>query len=92
MESTGEGKCPGPHTFYLQMRPSLNSHFTVRPATLSYERKFTAIIFYTGLRIQISPSTKELLDSFAVFQIVERGEIPVKGKGMMRTWWLVGEK
>ena len=42
-----------------------------------------------GLRIQLSPSTKQLLDSFGTFHMEERGLIAVKGKGQVRTYWLV---
>ncbi|XP_055346998.1 atrial natriuretic peptide receptor 1-like [Paramacrobiotus metropolitanus] len=44
-----------------------------------------------GLRIQMSPSTKTLLDSFGIFVMEDRGEIEVKGKGKMRTFWLIGQ-
>jgi adenylate cyclase len=39
-------------------------------------------------RIQITDSTRQRLGS--TFQIEERGEIDVKGKGMMHTWFLNG--
>ncbi|XP_060604135.1 atrial natriuretic peptide receptor 1-like [Ruditapes philippinarum] len=42
------------------------------------------------LKIHISPSTKEALDEFPEFLVEERGEIPIKGKGLMRTYWLSG--
>eukprot|EP01135_Chromosphaera_perkinsii_P002702 Nk52_evm70s226 gene=Nk52_evmTU70s226 len=46
-----------------------------------------------ALHIQISESTKLLLDSLSDEYLVEgRGEIEIKGKGMMNTWWLVGKK
>ncbi|OQV18216.1 Atrial natriuretic peptide receptor 1 [Hypsibius exemplaris] len=45
-----------------------------------------------GLKIQISPSTKAILDGFGLFTMKERGEIEVKGKGKIRTYWLTGEK
>ncbi|OWA49808.1 Atrial natriuretic peptide receptor 2 [Hypsibius exemplaris] len=41
------------------------------------------------MKIQISQSTKDLLDSISGFHIVERGEVPVKGKGVLRTFWLL---
>ncbi|CAG2180165.1 unnamed protein product [Oppiella nova] len=44
------------------------------------------------LRIHISPSTKEILDSFNTFVTESRGEIPIKGKGTMTTFWLNSEK
>jgi class 3 adenylate cyclase len=39
--------------------------------------------------IQLAPATAKELQGF--FDVRERGEIEVKGKGIMRTWLLVGE-
>ena len=39
-------------------------------------------------QIQISEATYELVKS--EFDCVPRGEVDVKGKGMMRTWWVIG--
>ncbi|ESO95674.1 hypothetical protein LOTGIDRAFT_116760 [Lottia gigantea] len=41
-------------------------------------------------RIQISSTTKQGLDKSGDFTINTRGEIEVKGKGLMTTYWLVG--
>jgi adenylate cyclase len=41
-------------------------------------------------RIQVPQAVYERLKNYFVLQ--ERGEIDVKGKGMMRTWYLVGRK
>ena len=41
-------------------------------------------------RIQISPETADLLRG--QFELERRGEIEVKGKGLMETWFLTGEK
>ncbi|XP_023220693.1 atrial natriuretic peptide receptor 1-like isoform X1 [Centruroides sculpturatus] len=43
------------------------------------------------LKIHISSSTKHLLDRFGSFIVVPRGEIDVKGKGKMETYWLLRE-
>ncbi|XP_063074370.1 atrial natriuretic peptide receptor 1 [Engraulis encrasicolus] len=43
------------------------------------------------LRIHISTSTKALLDTFGTFRYELRGDIPMKGKGLVRTFWLLGE-
>jgi atrial natriuretic peptide receptor A len=45
-----------------------------------------------ALKIHISHSTKEILDRFKTFDVVERGFVAMKGKGEMRTYWLNGEK
>ncbi|WAR01747.1 ANPRB-like protein [Mya arenaria] len=42
------------------------------------------------LKIHISASTKGALDEFPKFIVEERGEITVKGKGSMTTYWLNG--
>ncbi|KAI1290380.1 Guanylate cyclase 32E [Halotydeus destructor] len=48
----------------------------------------------TGLPLQIhlSPTTKEVLDTFATFQTELRGDVEMKGKGIVTTYWLLGEK
>ncbi|XP_046998481.1 atrial natriuretic peptide receptor 1-like [Schistocerca americana] len=43
------------------------------------------------LKIHVSSDTKKLLDTFGFFHLEERGEIELKGKGVMRTFWLLGE-
>ncbi|XP_060081858.1 atrial natriuretic peptide receptor 1-like, partial [Ylistrum balloti] len=45
-----------------------------------------------ALRIQISCETKKILDIFNQYQIEERGEVEIKGKGPMQTFWLIGTK
>ncbi|XP_053402705.1 atrial natriuretic peptide receptor 1-like [Mercenaria mercenaria] len=39
-------------------------------------------------KIQLSPTSKQLLEDFPAYQLQERGEIEVKGKGLMTTYWL----
>ncbi|XP_051982336.1 atrial natriuretic peptide receptor 1-like [Xyrauchen texanus] len=43
------------------------------------------------LRIHVSSSTKSLLDTFKTFHCELRGDIQIKGKGWVRTFWLLGE-
>ncbi|XP_023288642.1 atrial natriuretic peptide receptor 1 [Orussus abietinus] len=45
-----------------------------------------------ALKIHVSPKTKEILDTFGTFDLVCRGEVTLKGKGTMTTYWLQGEK
>ncbi|XP_010886835.2 atrial natriuretic peptide receptor 1 isoform X1 [Esox lucius] len=43
------------------------------------------------LQIHVSSSTKALLDTFGMFCCELRGDIHMKGKGLVRTFWLLGE-
>ena len=43
-------------------------------------------------KIHMSSSTAKLLQTFLTFLIEERGELEIKGKGKMVTYWLLGEK
>ncbi|XP_063374778.1 atrial natriuretic peptide receptor 2-like [Cydia amplana] len=45
-----------------------------------------------ALKIHVSPKTKEVLDLYDCFDLECRGEITMKGKGKMTTYWLLGEK
>uniref|UniRef100_A0A1B6L105 Guanylate cyclase n=1 Tax=Graphocephala atropunctata TaxID=36148 RepID=A0A1B6L105_9HEMI len=45
-----------------------------------------------ALKIHVSPHTKEVLDTFGTFDLELRGEVEMKGKGKMTTYWLQGEK
>uniref|UniRef100_A0A3P9M431 Guanylate cyclase n=1 Tax=Oryzias latipes TaxID=8090 RepID=A0A3P9M431_ORYLA len=44
-----------------------------------------------ALKIHVSEATRQVLQEFNTFQLQPRGEIEVKGKGHMRTYWLQGE-
>ncbi|OQV18948.1 Atrial natriuretic peptide receptor 1 [Hypsibius exemplaris] len=44
-----------------------------------------------ALKIHVSPELKIVLEDFPTFDLTLRGEIEVKGKGLMTTWWLNGE-
>ncbi|KAJ8335807.1 hypothetical protein SKAU_G00391490 [Synaphobranchus kaupii] len=44
------------------------------------------------LRIHVSSATKTLLDKFGAFYLELRGDIHMKGKGLVRTFWLLGEE
>lgn len=45
-----------------------------------------------ALKIHMSSATKEVLDEFGYFDLQLRGDVEMKGKGKMRTYWLLGEK
>lgn len=42
------------------------------------------------LKIHISDECKQMLDKIGGYVIAERGLVHLKGKGNVRTWWLVG--
>ena len=46
---------------------------------------------FLALAIHISHPAKQLLDKFENFKVQRRGEIPVKGKGALTTYWLLEE-
>nr|XP_050030214.1 guanylate cyclase 32E-like [Dermacentor andersoni] len=45
-----------------------------------------------ALKIHVSEACKDLLEKLGGYYLVERGLIPIKGKGEMRTFWLVGKE
>ncbi|KAK7895420.1 hypothetical protein WMY93_020745 [Mugilogobius chulae] len=45
-----------------------------------------------ALRIHMSSATKEVLDEFGYFDLQLRGDVEMKGKGKMRTYWLLGRR
>ncbi|XP_055356097.1 atrial natriuretic peptide receptor 1-like isoform X3 [Paramacrobiotus metropolitanus] len=45
-----------------------------------------------ALKIHVSPDLKTILDDFPTFDLTLRGEVEIKGKGLMTTWWLNGER
>ncbi|XP_067133555.1 atrial natriuretic peptide receptor 1-like [Centruroides vittatus] len=44
-----------------------------------------------AMKIHVSSDTKFILDIFGTFKLTLRGDIEIKGKGVMRTYWLEGE-
>ncbi|XP_008485056.1 atrial natriuretic peptide receptor 1-like isoform X1 [Diaphorina citri] len=41
------------------------------------------------LRIHISQETKKILDTFETFDLELRGDVELKGKGVVTTYWLL---
>ncbi|KAK3508281.1 hypothetical protein QTP70_019510 [Hemibagrus guttatus] len=44
-----------------------------------------------ALQIHVSEATRMVLQEFNCFQLELRGDVEMKGKGRMRTYWLLGE-
>ncbi|KAJ8398494.1 hypothetical protein AAFF_G00427490 [Aldrovandia affinis] len=44
-----------------------------------------------ALKIHVSAATRDVLEEFNCFQLELRGDVEMKGKGKMRTYWLLGE-
>ncbi|XP_053133430.1 atrial natriuretic peptide receptor 1 isoform X2 [Hemicordylus capensis] len=45
-----------------------------------------------ALKIHLSAATKSILEEFGCFELEFRGEVEMKGKGKLRTYWLLGER
>ncbi|XP_078078227.1 atrial natriuretic peptide receptor 2 [Mustelus asterias] len=45
-----------------------------------------------ALKIHVSLTTKTVLDEFGNFELELRGDVEMKGKGKLRTYWLLGEQ
>ncbi|XP_076846721.1 atrial natriuretic peptide receptor 1 [Brachyhypopomus gauderio] len=43
------------------------------------------------LKIHVSSASRDVLQDFNCFQLELRGDVEMKGKGKMRTYWLLGE-
>ncbi len=52
---------------------------------------FEISILSVAMHIQISQSTRGLLIHRGDYLIRSRGEMQVKGKGIMHTYWLIGK-
>ena len=57
--------------------------------TVNYASRMESSSF--ALRIHVSPESKQLLDQLGGFHLEERGEVTLKGKGTVRTYFLVGK-
>lgn len=45
---------------------------------------------FLALKIHVSEATKQILDQFGTFEMELRGEVELKGKGVVTAYWLVG--
>ncbi|TFJ97774.1 cyclin-dependent kinase 16 [Platysternon megacephalum] len=45
-----------------------------------------------ALKIHLSLATKSILEEVGCFELELRGDVEMKGKGKMRTYWLLGER
>ncbi|XP_053224656.1 atrial natriuretic peptide receptor 1 isoform X1 [Podarcis raffonei] len=45
-----------------------------------------------ALKIHLSGTTKSILEEFGCFDLELRGDVEMKGKGKLRTYWLLGER
>ncbi|XP_016144735.1 atrial natriuretic peptide receptor 1-like [Sinocyclocheilus grahami] len=61
-------------------------------AYLEEKRKAEALLYQIlPQSIHVSSATQDVLQEFNCFQLELRGDVEMKGKGKMRTYWLLGE-
>ncbi|KAH6930363.1 hypothetical protein HPB50_013105 [Hyalomma asiaticum] len=75
-------------------RMSLALLRTVRSFSIRHrpqEQLKLRIGIHTALKIHVSPATKEALEKFKTFRLELRGDVELKGKGTMTTYWLLEE-
>ncbi|XP_030836412.1 speract receptor-like [Strongylocentrotus purpuratus] len=53
--------------------------------------ELTWVILFTALRIHVSPWCKEVLDKLGGYELEDRGLVPMKSKGEIHTFWLLGQ-
>lgn len=46
-------------------------------------------LYFAALRIHVSEATKTILDKFGTFDLELRGEVELKGKGRVTSFWLM---
>lgn len=44
---------------------------------------------FSALKIHVSEAAKQILDKFGTFRTELRGEVELKGKGIVTTYWLL---
>ena len=60
-------------------------------ATESYLSVCVCVCVCAALKIHVSATTRDVLMEFNCFQLELRGDLDIKGKGKMTTYWLLGE-
>lgn len=45
---------------------------------------------FSALKIHVSETTRNILEKIGIFRLELRGEVELKGKGFMTTYWLIG--
>lgn len=46
--------------------------------------------YISALKIHLSSAAKDILDKFGTFKVELRGQVELKGKGTVTTYWLHG--
>lgn len=86
MESTGLRKI-------IIFSPSLY-RYTIQLVSIiiqKYTKEMNVFRFFLALKIHLSSMTRDQLESFGCYHIEYRGETNVKGKGIMKTYFLNGK-
>lgn len=81
---------------FLQTKDSLITTLSINATLVSCERlafedASVCVFLLAALKIHVSAATHDVLLEFNCFQLELRGEIDIKGKGKMTTYWLLGE-
>lgn len=76
MESSGERK---------------KLEFDLKNYTLSLTVDFFSVCSQSALKIHVSDACKVILDQLGGYILKERGMTAIKGKGLMKTHWLIGK-
>uniref|UniRef100_A0A674D1V6 guanylate cyclase n=1 Tax=Salmo trutta TaxID=8032 RepID=A0A674D1V6_SALTR len=82
------------HSFRIRHRPA--QQLFLRSGIHSGERREGGVVCLSDTveslgSIHVSEATRVVLDDFNCFQLELRGDVEMKGKGRMKTYWLLGE-
>ena len=67
-------------------------HKAIPNLSLAIDNNDDISFFTSALRIHVSNDTYEILQRLGGYKLDYRGEMEVKGRGMMKTWWLAGKQ